>query len=125
MADDEKRSVQRGDPASSVDAASVVVIPDPASTIDVTCAECGAVVDTVEYDAAGQSGTVALVASALGVEADEAEKIVRRHNPDALKSPEERARAFAKLIAQKKVEGRPAETYKCRNGHDGALEVQP
>jgi hypothetical protein len=117
---DEKRS----DPAKAVGSASVVVIPDPASTINVTCAECGAIVDTVEYDeGSSSSGTVALIASALAVETDEAERIVRRHNPDALKSPRERAAAFAKLIAQKKVEGRPAETYVCRNGHDAALEV--
>jgi hypothetical protein len=117
---DEKRS----DPAQSVDAASVAVIPDPASTINVTCSECGAVVDTVEYDEAGSSGTVALVASALAVEPDEAEKIIRRHNADALKPPRERALMFARTIAAKKVEGRPAETYVCRNGHtEAALEV--
>lgn len=113
----------RSDPASSVEGAAVTIIPEPASTINVVCSECGATVDTVEYNS-GESQVAAQIANLLAVDLEEAERIVQRHNASALKSGRDRAMEFAELIASKEVEGRPAATYVCRNGHDdAALEV--
>ena len=120
MADD--KSEQTGSQAS----ATVEVEPVPAERLNVVCGECGATVDTVEYDVEGDGPPAAVVtlASVLQISDEDAAKLVKRHNAEALKTSRERALDLAKLIAARKVPDRGTDTYVCRNGHDGPLEVE-
>lgn len=89
----------------------------------VSCADCGAEVDRVEYDDAPTSAAVAAVVAALGIDDAAAVKLVKRNNPGAELTSEQNARALAELIAARAVDDRAAETYACPNGHDGELVV--
>ena len=121
MADDEQAEA-----GASAASEQVTVEVNPPQRIAVVCGECGAAVDTVEYDdePEGPSAAVRSVASLLGVDDDEAAKLVKRHNPAALKTSRERAEDLARQIAARKVPDRGTDTYVCRNGHDGPLEVE-
>lgn len=87
----------------------------------VVCAECGAEVDRVEYDAGREAPAVEAVAGALGIDNDEARKLVKRQNPGAERTGEQNARDLADAIAAGDVKGHPG---KCPLGHKAGLTVQ-
>jgi hypothetical protein len=82
----------------------------------VVCSDCGAEVDRIEYDEGASSPAVESVATALGLGVDEATKLVKRTNPGAELTSEQRARQLASSIASGDAAGNDA---KCPNGHDG------
>lgn len=81
----------------------------------VACATCGAEVDRIEYDDGAASPAVTAVADALGVDAAEAARLVKKANPGAELSSEDNARALAAAVVAGKVDGRRAD--ECPNGH--------
>lgn len=90
----------------------------------VTCADCGAEVDRLEYEPDTPAPAVQTVADQLGLGLDEARKLVKRHNPGAELASEETVRALADAIVAGSVDGRPAEADRCPAGHDAGLRVQ-
>lgn len=91
--------------------------------VHVVCAECRAEVDRIEYDENGLSRAVQNLMNDLGYDLAKAIKTVKRDAPGAEFSSEENARSLAESIANQTVEGRPAESYACPNGHDSYLLV--
>jgi hypothetical protein len=115
---------EKKDGAALTEGARVTAVPAATQTLVIRCSECGTEVDRVKYTPAeGPPPAVATVAAALGLSEADAEKLVKKENPEALRSSEEAARALADDIAARDVEDRAADTYACPNGHDADLEV--
>jgi hypothetical protein len=89
----------------------------------VTCAECGAEVDRIEYDTEPTSPAVQQVMAALDVDEKTAVSLVKKNNEGAELTSEQQSRALAQAIVDRSVPDRDAETYACPLGHDGELKV--
>ena len=90
----------------------------------VTCADCGAEVDRIEYDPEADSSAVQAVAAALDLDQQEARKLVQSKNPGAeLSSREAADELAAKVVERDTTLDRPADSYACPAGHDSGLEV--
>lgn len=89
----------------------------------VTCAECGAEVDRIEYDTEPTSAAVQQVMAALDVDEKTAVALVKKNNAGAELNSEERSRQLAEAIVSKSVEDRPDESYACPLGHDAGLKT--
>ena len=88
----------------------------------VVCADCGAEVDRLEYEPDTPAPAVQTVADQLGLELDEARKLVKRHNPGAELSSEEAVQQLGAAIVAGNVDGYP--DTRCPAGHDAGLKVQ-
>lgn len=89
----------------------------------VVCSECNSEIDRVEYDADAPSAAVQAVVDALAVSEEEAAKLVKKNNPGAELSSEDRARYVAEKIVAGTMEDRLAESYACPLGHDAPRAV--
>lgn len=90
----------------------------------VTCADCGAEVDRLEYEPDTPAPAVQTVADALGLDLSDARKLVRSKNPGAELSSEEQTRALADRIVATDAElDRTPESYACPSGHEAGLAV--
>ncbi len=115
----------RTDQGDMGETARVVVLPQAAHTMTIHCSECGAEIDRVKYTPVdGPPAAVTTVAGALGISEEEAVKLVRKNNPDALVTAEEAADKLAADIAGRRVADRGDDTYACPLGHEADLEVR-
>lgn len=89
----------------------------------VVCSECNSEIDRVEYDADAPSAAVQAVVDALAVSEEEAAKLVKKNNPGAELSSEDRAKYLASKIVDGVVEDRAENTYGCPLGHNAPREI--
>lgn len=88
----------------------------------VVCADCGAEIDRLEYDAGAEAPAVVAVADALGVDTDQARKLVAKQNPGAELTNEANTRNLADQITAGTVNGYPDQACPASPDHTG-LEV--
>lgn len=91
----------------------------------VTCADCGAEVDRLEFEPDTDSAAVLAVVGATGLDRDAAAKLVAKHNPGAELTSEEATRQLGDAIVAGKVDGRPVDADRCPiDAEHSGLQVQ-